>query len=100
MKHYSIQAVDIFIQEIASKKGWHLGDVVLYKVNNCAWESRVELQLKPTLSGSYEFQGKQIFQGGDQDKMLQDQAIALMAMEAYIFRHQQNKRRINWLQSD
>ena len=97
VEHYSIQAVDIFIQEIASKKGWHLGDIIYYQVKNCAWESRIELQLKAKLYGAYELQGKQVFQSGDQEKMLKDQDITLLALQAYISRHQQNKQPVKWV---
>ena len=97
MKHYSIQAVDIFIQEIVSIKGWHLGDIVQYQVNNCAWESRIELRPKIRPNGSYELQGKQVFEHGNQEKMLNDQAITLMAMQAHISQDHQEKQLIKWV---
>lgn len=87
MEHYSIQAIDIFISEIVSDNGWHRGDAVQYKVKNCAWESEVALQLKVDQHGSYALQGKQIFQRGDQEKMIKDQAVTLMALQAYIYEH-------------
>ena len=87
MEHYSIQAIEIFISEIVSDNGWHRGDVVRYKVNNCAWESEVALQPKVDQYGSYALQGRQIFQRGDQEKMLKDQAVTLMALQAYIYEH-------------
>lgn len=97
MEHYSIKAIDIFIDEIASDKGWHQGDAVLYSVNNCAWQSRVELQLKANQYGFYELQGRQFFNRGDQKKMLQDQNITLMALQAHIYRRMQDKATVSWI---
>ncbi|MDX2507748.1 MAG: hypothetical protein QNL62_25185 [Gammaproteobacteria bacterium] len=98
MEHYSIQAIDIFISEIASKKGWHRGDAVQYKVNNCAWESRVDLQLKENQYGFYELQGTQILEHGDREKMLRDQNITLMALQAHIYQQQLDNRAISWIE--
>ena len=96
MEHYSIQAIDIFISEIVYKRGWHRGDPVQYKVNNCAWESLVELQLKADDHGTFQLHGKQFFQHGDKDKMLSDKDITFMALQAHIYRQQQDNRAIHW----
>ncbi len=97
MEHYSIQAVDIFISEIAPKNGWHQGDAVHYIVNNCAWESQVELHTKANQQAYFELQGTQIFQRGDQEKMLKDQMITLIALQAHIYQHRQDNRAISWV---
>ncbi|MDX2507621.1 MAG: hypothetical protein QNL62_24535 [Gammaproteobacteria bacterium] len=97
MEHYSIQAVDIFISEIAPKRGWHQGHAVHYIVNNCAWESRVELQTKANQQAYFELQATQIFQSGDQEKMLKDQMITQIALQAHIYRHWQDNRAISWV---
>jgi len=100
VEHYSIQAIDIFINEIESSNGWHRGDAVQYKVNNCAWESRVQLQLKTNELGRYELQGMQIFECGDQEKMIKDQEIMQMAFQAHIYHQQQENRVIKWEVAD
>jgi hypothetical protein len=97
VKHYSIQAIDIFIDRIAASNGWHCGETLEYSVNNCAWESRIQLQLTTSQNGFYELQGKQIYINGDYEKMLHDQSIALLALQNYLYQQEQSKHKVRLL---
>lgn len=96
MEHYSIRAIDIYINEIPPKTGCHRGDVRAFYVRNCAWESYIELQLRANKHGHYELRGKQIFKDGDKQKMMHDQNITFMAFQSHVNQNNLERRNILW----
>jgi len=84
VKHYSIMATDIFINEIVTEKGWRLGEPLQYEVNNCAWKSQVEVFMCNDRAHHNELLVQPYYLSGDKEKMISDSESLYIALQNYI----------------
>ncbi len=84
MKHYSIMATDIYINQIHNETGWSLGDPLHFEVNNCEWKSRLKVFLSAHGAQHNELIVQPYFLSGNRDKMINDSLSLSIALQSHL----------------
>ena len=84
MKHYSVMATDLYINEVHNDNGWRLGEPLHYEVNNCEWNSLVKVFFPAHRTNRNELIIQPYYQSGDREKMLNDIQSLNLALQTHL----------------